>query len=45
MRVLVNEGLVNVRNFQKSQNNGKYLLTPKGVEEKARVANRFLAKK
>ena len=47
LRALVDRGLVKARNFKNSQKKQAYayLLTPKGVEEKARVTLRFLARK
>ncbi len=44
LQELIKRGLVKARNFQKSDNKRAYvyLLTPKGMEEKARVAVRFL---
>ncbi len=42
-RAFIGKGLVKVNNFRRSDNKRAYayLLTPKGVEEKARVAVRF----
>lgn len=47
LRALVDLGLVKARNFKNSRNKKAYayLLTPKGVDEKARVTLRFLARK
>jgi len=47
LRALIERGLVKARNFQKSDNKRaySYLLTPKGIEEKARVTLRFLKHK
>lgn len=47
LRALVDRGLVKARNFKSSQNKKAYAyyLTPKGLEEKARVTLRFLARK
>ncbi len=44
LRALINKGWVKARNFQKSNNKKAYayLLTPKGIEEKASVTMRFL---
>jgi EPS-associated MarR family transcriptional regulator len=44
LRALIERGWVKARNFQKSDNKKAYayLLTPKGIEEKARVTVRFL---
>ena len=44
LRALIERGLVKARNFQKSDNKKAYayLLTPKGIDEKARVTVRFL---
>ena len=44
LRALIARGWVKARNFQKSDNKMAYayLLTPKGIEEKARVTVRFL---
>lgn len=47
LRALIERGLVKARNFQKSDNKRaySYLLTPTGIEEKARVTLRFLKHK
>ena len=47
LRALIEIGSVKVANFSRSPNKKAYiyLLTPKGVEEKAKVTLRFLAKK
>jgi len=47
LRALIETGSVKVANFSRSSNKKAYvyLLTPKGIEEKARVTLRFLAKK
>ena len=47
LRALIEIGSVKVANFSRSSNKKVYvyLLTPKGIEEKARVTLRFLAKK
>lgn len=47
LRAMVDRGLVKARNFQNSKNKMAYVyfLTPKGVDEKARVTLRFLAQK
>lgn len=44
LNALIEIGLVKVNNFQHSANKGGYMyfLTPKGMEEKARVTVRFL---
>ena len=44
LRALIEQGLVKARNFQKSDNKRaySYLLTPQGIEEKARITLRFL---
>jgi len=47
LRALIEIGSVKVANFSLSPNKKAYvyLLTPKGIEEKAKVTLRFLAKK
>ncbi len=47
LKALVDKGWVKARNFQKSSNKAAYLylLTPDGVEEKAKVTVRFLKRK
>lgn len=47
LRALINVGSVKAGNFSRNPNKKAYvyLLTPKGIEEKARVTLRFLAKK
>ncbi len=47
LRALIEIGSVKVSNFSRSPNKKAYvyLLTPKGIEEKAKVTLRFLAKK
>lgn len=47
LRALVERGLVKARNFRDSRNKQAYayFLTPRGIEEKARVTVRFLARK
>lgn len=47
LKALVERGLVKAGNFKNSQNKQAYvyLLTPKGIEDKARVTARFLKKK
>ena len=47
LRALIEIGSVKVANFSRSPNKKAYvyLLTPKGIEEKAKVTLRFLAKK
>lgn len=44
IKALLNKGLIKIRNFRNSQNKQAYayLLTPAGVEEKARITVRFL---
>jgi EPS-associated MarR family transcriptional regulator len=44
LRALVERGLVKATNFKNSHNKAAYmyLLTPRGIEEKARLAVRFL---
>ena len=44
LRALTQRGLVKVRNFKNSKNRAayRYFLTPKGIEEKALLALRFL---
>lgn len=44
LRALVSSGLVKVRNFRNSSNKSAYmyLVTPRGIREKARLAVRFL---
>ena len=44
LQALVKKGLVKANNFRSSANkrNYLYLLTPRGIEEKARVTARFL---
>lgn len=44
LQALVKKGLVKANNFRSSSNkrNYLYLLTPRGIEEKARVTARFL---
>jgi EPS-associated MarR family transcriptional regulator len=44
INALIRRGLVKVRNFQNSKNKAAYayLLTPRGIEEKAEVTIRFL---
>lgn len=44
LRALVRAGLVKVRNFKDSSNKAAYmyLVTPRGIREKARLAVRFL---
>lgn len=44
LRALITKGLVKARNFRKSNNKlaYMYLLTPKGIEEKACLTSRFL---
>ena len=47
LRALTDKGLVKARNFRNSRNRSAYayFLTPKGMEEKARVTYRFLKRK
>ncbi len=47
LNALVEKGFVKMRNFQEAEDKRKYmyLLTPKGVAEKAALAGRFLARK
>lgn len=47
LHALIDKGLVKAKNFKNSQNKRAYLymLTPKGVEDKARVTARFLRNK
>jgi len=47
LKALVDKGWVKARNFQKNPNKSDYLylLTPDGVEEKAKVTVRFLKRK
>jgi EPS-associated MarR family transcriptional regulator len=44
---LIEAGLIKVTNFKNSQNKAgyMYLLTPRGIKEKARVTGRFLQRK
>ncbi len=44
LRALIDKGLIKVKNFRTSANKRAYLylLTPRGLEEKARVTARFL---
>lgn len=47
LRALTQRGWVKIDNFRKSEKKHRYLyqLTPAGVAEKARIANRFLKRK
>jgi len=47
VRALIERGWVKVRNFRKRDNKlaYSYLLTPQGIDAKARVAARFLKRK
>jgi len=47
IRALIEKGMVKVDNFRNSQNKQAYtyLLTPKGIEDKSKVAARFLNRK
>ena len=47
LQALVGKGLVKIRNFRRSDNKlaYAYLLTPKGVQEKARLTVAFLKRK
>jgi EPS-associated MarR family transcriptional regulator len=44
LRALIDKGLIKVNNFRRSKNKlaYAYMLTPRGISEKARVARRFL---
>jgi len=47
LKALLDVGLIKMENFKNSRNKAAYLylLTPKGIEEKARVTKRFLRQK
>ena len=47
LKALIDKGLVKANNFRQSDSKSDYLylLTPKGVDEKARVTIRFLQRK
>ena len=47
MKALINKGMVKAKNFKNSANKRAYLyiLTPKGIETKARISVRFLQRK
>ena len=47
LKALIDRGLVKARNFKNSDNKRAYLyvLTPKGIEDKARVSAAFLKRK
>jgi EPS-associated MarR family transcriptional regulator len=47
LKALIDKGHIKMDNFKKSNNKSAYLyfLTPKGVEEKARITYRFLRRK
>lgn len=47
LKALIAKGVVKMTNFKNSKRRGAYLylLTPKGLEEKARLAAHFLARK
>ncbi|MGM0681878.1 MAG: MarR family EPS-associated transcriptional regulator [Thermodesulfobacteriota bacterium] len=47
LRALIDKGLVKATNFKSSPKKAAYLykLTPKGIEEKAKVTYRFLRRK
>lgn len=47
LRALIGRGLVKARNFKNSNHKSAYLyvLTPKGIEEKARISVAFLRRK
>ncbi len=47
LKALVQKGMIKVNNFRNNKNKQAYayLLTPSGIEEKARVAVRFLRNK
>ena len=44
LKALIGKGLIKVTNFKNSKNKSAYmyLLTPRGIEERARVTTRFL---
>ena len=47
LKALIKKGLIKVENFKSSANktNYIYLLTPKGLDEKAKITYRFLKRK
>jgi len=47
VRALIDKGLVKASNFKNSENKRAYfyVLTPKGIEAKAKISVRFLARK
>ena len=47
LRALIDKGLVKAKNFKNSSNKAAYLylLTPRGVDAKAKISVRFLARK
>ena len=47
MKALIDQGLVKVRNFKNSRKKlaYAYLLTPRGINSKATIANQFLRRK
>ncbi len=47
LKALINKGLIKVKNFKNSANKRAYLyvLTPQGIEAKARISVRFLQRK
>ena len=47
LQALIDKGLVKVKNFSKSQHKRRYLylLTPQGIDSKARLTRRFLKRK
>jgi EPS-associated MarR family transcriptional regulator len=47
LKALIDIGMIKANNFKNSQNKQAYayLLTPKGIEDKAKVAARFLNRK
>jgi EPS-associated MarR family transcriptional regulator len=47
MKALINKGMIKAKNFKNSANKRAYLyvLTPKGIEAKARISVKFLQRK
>ena len=47
LKALKNKGLVKIDNFKKNKNklNYIYVLTPKGISEKTKLTNNFMARK
>jgi EPS-associated MarR family transcriptional regulator len=47
LKALINKGLIKAKNFKNSHNKRAYLyiLTPKGIETKAKISVRFLQRK